>query len=149
MIMFFNMSWRSSWFEWKNKFQRFFYPLFLLCICLIRKKIIICWFWCLIQGLKNVFGYYVFGSWKYWCCGCSWVWWKIITNLTKRTKHLLFMLDNVEEAFDFCSWVDFEGSFHITIITINTHMNIVWRELVGFQCFPIDVESCKCVLSWW
>jgi hypothetical protein len=59
------------------------------------------------------------------------------------------MLDNVEEASDFHSQVDFEGSFHITTTTTNTYMNIVRRELVGFQCFPIDVESCKCVLSWW
>jgi hypothetical protein len=61
------------------------------------------------------------------------------------------MLDKVEEAFDFHSQVDFEGLFHITTTTTttNTYMNIVQRELVGFQCFPIDVESCKCVLSYW
>jgi hypothetical protein len=58
------------------------------------------------------------------------------------------MLDKVEEAFDLHSQEDFEGLFHITTTTY-TYMNIVQRELVGFQCFPIDVESCKCVLCWW
>jgi hypothetical protein len=45
--------------------------------------------------------------------------------------------------------VDFGGLFHTIATTINTYMNIVSRELLGFQLFPINVESCKCVLSWW
>ncbi len=37
--------------------------------------------------------------------------------------------------------MDFEGLFHTTTTTIkqHTYMDIVLREVVGFQWFPIDV----------
>jgi hypothetical protein len=30
-----------------------------------------------------------------------------------------------------------------------THTKIMSRDLIAFQRFPIDVESYKCVFSWW
>jgi len=62
----------------------------------------------------------------------------------------LLMLDRVEKKFDLHSQVDFEGLFHTTTTTtLNTYTNIISKELVGFQRFPIDAKSYKCVLSWW
>jgi hypothetical protein len=62
----------------------------------------------------------------------------------------LLILDRVEKKFDLHSQVDFEGLFHTTTTTtLDTYMDIISKELVGFQCFPIDVKSYKCVLSWW
>jgi hypothetical protein len=60
----------------------------------------------------------------------------------------LLMFDKVEKAFDLHSKMDFEGLFHSTTHT-HTHTHIVSRELIGFQWFPIDAKSCKCVVSWW
>jgi hypothetical protein len=62
----------------------------------------------------------------------------------------LLMFDKVEKAFDLHSKMDFEGLFHSTTHThTHTYMDIVSRELIGFQWFPIDAKSCKCVVSWW
>jgi hypothetical protein len=43
------------------------------------------------------------------------------------------MFDKVEEAFNFHSQMDFEGLFHTIATIINTYMNIVLKELLGFQ----------------
>ncbi len=46
--------------------------------------------------------------------------------------------------------MDFEGLFHTTTTTtLDTYMDIISKELVGFQRFPIDAKSYKCVLSRW
>jgi len=75
---------------------------------------------------------------------------KLLLPLLMMASKLL-MLERVEKACNLHSQVDFEGLFHTTTtttITTNTYMDIVSRELVGFQRFPIDVESWKCVLCW-
>ncbi len=63
----------------------------------------------------------------------------------------LLVLDRVEKKIDLHSQVDFEGLFHTTTTTttLDTYMDIISKELVGFERFPIDAKSCKCVLSWW
>ncbi len=57
------------------------------------------------------------------------------------------MLNKVEEASNLHLQVDFKGLFHITATLVDTYMDIMLRELILFQHFPIDVESCKWVLS--
>jgi hypothetical protein len=31
----------------------------------------------------------------------------------------------------------------------DTHKDLVLKELIGFRRYPVDVENCKCPLSWW
>jgi hypothetical protein len=45
----------------------------------------------------------------------------------------LLMFDKVEKASNLHSQVDFEGLFHTIATTTNTYMDIVSRELLGFQ----------------
>jgi hypothetical protein len=59
----------------------------------------------------------------------------------------LLVPNNVENASNLHSQVDFEGLFHTITIAKVTYMDIVSKELVGFQHFPIYAKSCKCVLS--
>jgi hypothetical protein len=60
----------------------------------------------------------------------------------------LLLLDKFEKTFNLHLQVDFKGLFHTTTTLVDTYMDIVSRELVGFQHFPIDVKSCKWVLFW-
>jgi hypothetical protein len=61
----------------------------------------------------------------------------------------LLLLDKVEKASNLHLQVDFKCLFHITTTLVDTYMDIVSRELVGFQHFSTDVKSCKWVLFWW
>jgi hypothetical protein len=47
-------------------------------------------------------------------------------------RNKLLMFDKGEEAFNFHSQVDFECLLHTIATTINTYMNIMSRELLGF-----------------
>jgi hypothetical protein len=71
---------------------------------------------------------------------------KLLLPLLMMANKLL-MFDRVKRLVIFTrKWI--LKVYFIATIT-NTYMDIVSRELVGFQWFPIDVESCKCVLCWW
>jgi hypothetical protein len=43
--------------------------------------------------------------------------------------------------------VNFEGLFHTIATTINTYMNIVSKELFGFQSFHIDKVANACYIG--
>jgi hypothetical protein len=74
----------------------------------------------------------------------------MIVTLTNGGKQVV-NASHGEKACNLHSQADFEGLTHnttttTTTITTNTYVDIVPKELVGFQWFPI---SCKCVLCWW
>jgi hypothetical protein len=71
----------------------------------------------------------------------------LIFLLMEIIKFLMF--GKVEIIFDFHSEVNFEGILHITSLIVETYKDIVSKELVGFQQFPLDVKGYKCALSWW
>jgi hypothetical protein len=47
----------------------------------------------------------------------------------------LSMPEKVEMAFGLDSHIDFKGLFHTTTIIINTHKDIVSRNLLDSNCF--------------
>ncbi len=67
--------------------------------------------------------------------------------LIEGNKFLMF--SKVEVIFDLHSKVNSKGLFHITSSIVETYKDIVSKELVGFQQFPLDVKGYKCALSWW
>lgn len=71
----------------------------------------------------------------------------LILLLMEIIKFLMF--GKVEVIFDFHSEVNFEGILHITSSIVETYKDIVSKELVGFQQFPLDGKGYKCALSWW
>jgi hypothetical protein len=56
---------------------------------------------------------------------------KLLLPLLMETNKLL-MPNKVEDAFDFHSQVDSEGLLHTITTIIDTYMDIVSKELVGF-----------------
>jgi len=59
------------------------------------------------------------------------------------------MLANVEKVEDLQFQENAEFFFQTTSTTVNTYKDPMSRELVRFCQYPIDVENCKCLLSWW
>jgi hypothetical protein len=60
----------------------------------------------------------------------------------------LSILANVEVVENLQSQIDVEYLFHITT-HVETCMDFMSREPVWFLWYPIDVENCKCTISWW
>ncbi len=72
---------------------------------------------------------------------------KLLLPLLMETNKFL-MFNWVETTSNLHSKGDYEGLFHTSTIA-DTYKDIVSRELIGFWWVPVDVEGCKCVLSWW
>jgi hypothetical protein len=62
---------------------------------------------------------------------------KLLLPLLLEINKLL-MHAKVKTTYNIHSQVDYEVLFHTTTTTIDTYTNIVSKELVGFQWFPID-----------
>jgi hypothetical protein len=58
------------------------------------------------------------------------------------------MLANVEEVEDLEFQGNFEDFFQTTSTNVNTYMDLVLREIIGFYHNLVDVENYKCPLFW-
>jgi hypothetical protein len=45
--------------------------------------------------------------------------------------------------------VNFEYFFFTIAMNAYTYKDFLSRELVGYRWYLVDVENCKCALSWW
>ncbi len=72
---------------------------------------------------------------------------KLLLPLVMERNKLL-ILANVEVVENLQWQIDIEYLFHTTT-HVEMCMDFMSRELVGFYWYPIDIENCKCTLSWW
>jgi hypothetical protein len=70
-------------------------------------------------------------------------------KITSHQKFYLLMLANVKEAKDLQSQGNAKAFFQTTLTNVDIYREPMSRKLVGFHQYPIDVENCKCGLSWW
>ncbi len=61
----------------------------------------------------------------------------------------LLMFTSVKEIEDLQSQVNAKKLFHTTRTNANNYRNLVLKELVRISHYHVDVENCKCTLSWW
>jgi hypothetical protein len=59
------------------------------------------------------------------------------------------MPTNVEKVDNLQSQGNVELFFQTISTNVNIYKNLMSKELIGFCQYPIDVENCKCPLSWW
>jgi hypothetical protein len=53
------------------------------------------------------------------------------------------------EVEDLESQGNVEDFFQTISTNVDTYMDLVSREFIGFHRYPIDVENYKCPLFWW
>jgi hypothetical protein len=71
----------------------------------------------------------------------------VLPLLTKTTK--LLMLASVEKVEDLQSQGNAEDFFQTISTNVDTNKDLVSREFIGFHQYLINVENCKCLVSWW
>jgi hypothetical protein len=71
----------------------------------------------------------------------------LLPLLTKTTK--LLMLASVEKIEDLQSQGNAKDLFQTISTNVDTNRDLVSRKIIGFHRYLIDVENCKCPVSWW
>jgi hypothetical protein len=66
----------------------------------------------------------------------------LLIEVAKLSMHV-----SIEKVEDFQSQVHAKIMFHTTTTNVDTYMDLVSRELIGFYWCPFDIENFKYVLS--